>query len=106
MGITPDMYDGLLTSGEACWQALQEGLIEKWGPRCLHIGSPTRDNSLYEGLDLEIVDDPAQADFVLNSGVAEFSDTADQYLPVLQNCVLKNLPMLCANPDKVVHIKD
>src|ERR1035437_3380369 len=56
MGISPDMYSGLLTSGEACWQALREGLIEQWGRRCLHIGSRTRDCSIYEGLDLEIVD--------------------------------------------------
>src|SRR4051812_28632152 len=73
MGIARDMYDGLLTSGEACWQALREGLIEKWGRRCFHIGQLARDNSIYEGLELEIVDTPAKADFVLNTGVEDFS---------------------------------
>ena len=106
MGITPDMYDGLLTSGEASWQALREGLIEQWGRRCLMIGSPIRDRSLYEGLDLEMVTNPLQADFILNSGVEDFADTADKYMPVLKGCVIRNLPMLCANPDKVVHVEN
>ncbi len=106
MGIKPDMYDGLLTSGEASWQGLREGLIEQWGRRCLHIGSRLRDNSLYEGLDLEIVTNPAQADFILNSGVEEFTDTADKYMHILKECILRNIPMLCANPDKVVHVED
>src|SRR4051812_46213954 len=54
MGIAPDMYTGLLTSGEACWHALREELLEKWGRRCIHIGSHTRDNSIYEGLDVDV----------------------------------------------------
>ncbi len=106
MGIPPDMYTGLLTSGEACWQAMREELIEKWGRRCFFIGSHVRDRSTYEGLDLEIVTTPAQADFVLNTGIEDFADTVDKYLPVLRNCILKKLPMLCANPDKIVHFGD
>jgi HAD superfamily hydrolase (TIGR01459 family) len=106
MGIAPTMYDGLLTSGEACWQAMREELIEKWGRRCLFIGSHARDRSTYEGLDLEIVTNPAQADFVLNTGIEDFSDTVDKYMPLLKSCILKNLPMLCANPDKIVHFGD
>lgn len=104
MGIATDMYDGILTSGEACWLAMQQTLIEQWGRRCLHIGSWARDRSTYEGLDLEIVDNPARADFILNTGIEDFADTTDKYMPLLKNCVLRKLPMLCANPDKVVHI--
>jgi HAD superfamily hydrolase (TIGR01459 family) len=106
MGIPSDMYDGLLTSGEACWQALREELIEKWGRRCLHIGSLARDSSVYEGLELEIVQNPDEADFVLNTGIDDFSETVDMYAPLLRNCALRSLPMLCANPDKIVHIGD
>lgn len=106
MGIVPDLYNGLLTSGEASWQALQDRLLAKWGRRCLHTGSPEQDCNLYEGLDIEIVKDPAGADFVLNSGVADFSDTAEKYGPLLEECAAQNLPMLCANPDKMVHVED
>jgi HAD superfamily hydrolase (TIGR01459 family) len=43
---------------------------------------------------------------VLNSGVNDFSDTAEQYIPVLQACADRALPMLCANPDRIVHVED
>lgn len=106
MGIAPEMYDGALTSGEACWHALQDELLEKWGRRCFHLGSRERDSSIYDGLDIEIVSDPAAADFVLNSGIENFSDTLEKYAPALQNCALHNLPMLCANPDRIVHVEE
>lgn len=104
MGIASALYDGLLTSGEATWQALGDELLEKWGRRCLHIGS-ARDTSLYENLDVDIVSDPRKADFVLNSGVTDFSDTAAKYEPLLRSCADARLPMICANPDKVVHVE-
>jgi len=105
MGIAPDLYDGILTSGEISRQALRDTLLAKWGRRCFHIGRPN-DVSLYEGLDIELVGDPAHADFVLNSGILDFSDPAEKYLPILKNCSGHHLPMLCANPDKVVHIEN
>lgn len=105
MGIGAHLYDGVLTSGEASWQALRDGLLARWGRRCMHIG-PERDNSLYEGLDIEIVKDSSRADFVLNSGVVDFSDTIEKYLPALQGCISRNLPMLCANPDRIVHVQN
>jgi len=106
MGIAPDMYTGLLTSGEASWHALRSGLIEKWGRRCLHIGDPDKNSSLFEDLGVELVNDAAKADFILNSGVEDFSDTVEKYLPRLKNGIIRKLPMLCANPDKIVHVGD
>jgi HAD superfamily hydrolase (TIGR01459 family) len=105
MGITPELYDGIMTSGEMSRQALHDTLLAKWGKRCFHIGR-ANDLSVYEGLDVEMVEDPAQADFVLNCGVEDFSDPAEKYKPILQTCILYKLPMLCANPDRVVHIED
>ena len=106
MGIGPELYDGLLTSGEATWMALKEKYLKKWGSRCYHLGPRDKDSSLYEALIIDIVDTPEEADFVLNSGVNDFSDTADMYQPVLQACFERGLPMLCANPDRIVHVED
>ena len=106
MGIAPDLYNGLLTSGEATHQALQEKYIGKWGRKCFHLG-PDRDKSVYEGLDLDIVTELKDADFVLNSGIYDhFNDTAEKYIPLLEEAASKNLPMICANPDKVVYVGD
>lgn len=106
MGVTEDMYDGILTSGEATYQALKDQYLPQWGEKCFHLG-PERDRSVYEGLPLTIVKDIEEADFVLNSGIYDhFNDTAEQYVPLLEKAAEKNLPMMCANPDKVVYVGD
>lgn len=105
MGIDAGLYDGILTSGEASFEALRDTLLAQWGRRCLHVGREG-DVSLYEGLDITLVKNPADADFVLMSGVQDLADPAGKYLPFLQSCRKYRLPMLCANPDKVVHIEN
>jgi HAD superfamily hydrolase (TIGR01459 family) len=104
MGITPDHYDHLLTSGEATHEALRNP-PDDWhaalGRRCLHIGPP-RDEDVFDDLGLIMVDQPEQADFVVNTGIDSFDETLDQYEAVLQACAARRLPMICANPDLVV----
>ncbi len=102
MGIGPDLYTGLLTSGEATHLALRDR-TDPWfaalGTRAYHLG-PQRDRNVLEGLDLTVVATPAEASFVLNTGpddhnpasVAAFED-------VLVDCARHSLPMICANPD-------
>ena len=106
MGIPEHLYEGVVTSGEATWEALRDTYLEKWGPRCFHLGQQEKDASLYEDLDVRVVAGPEEADFVLNSGVTDFSDTAEQYIPVLQACFDRGLPMICANPDRIVHVEE
>ncbi len=105
MGIDRTLYDGVMTSGEATHRALQDQYLSAWGRRCFHIGSAERDKSTYAGLEIELVTAPDRADFILNTGVADFSDTAEKYQPVLEACAKKNLPMICANPDRIVHVE-
>ena len=104
MGITPDHYDHLMTSGEATHDALADP-PDEWhaalGSRCLHIGPP-RDADVFEGLPIEMVDDPARADFVVNTGIDSFDETIADYEAILKSCAAHALPMVCANPDLVV----
>lgn len=107
MGVTPDLYDALYTSGEASFEALRDR-SDEWhaalGPRLFHIG-PSRDNDVYDSLsDRERVDSPEQADFVINTGIDDYDETLDDYDPILRRCLDRGLPMLCANPDLVVVI--
>jgi len=67
----------------------------------LQIGSE-RDLEMRQGLDLDFVATPEQADFILNTGPAEWEDTIETYAPVLHIARERNLPMVCANPDLVV----
>lgn len=105
LGVTPEMYDGIMTSGEATYHALADRYLAQWGKRCLHIG-PDRDRSLCNGLDVELVEDPAAADFLLCTGVRDAADTAEPYRELLAAAAAADLPFLCANPDRIVHVGD
>ena len=104
IGVPERLYHGTMSSGEEAWQHLKhrdEPFYDALGRRCLHIGSE-RDLEMREGLDLAFVMTPAEADFILNTGPAEWDDTIEDYAAVLQAALAGGLPMVCANPDLVV----
>lgn len=104
IGVPQRLYHGVMSSGEEAWQSLKhrnEPFYAALGSRCLQIGSD-RDLEMREGLNLTFVDTPAEADFILNTGPAEWEDTIETYAPVLRTALAQGLPMVCANPDLVV----
>lgn len=103
LGVTPDLYDGIMSSGEAVHLGLRERAEEfaTLGWRLYHLGPP-RDRDLFETLAMyQEVSDPAAADFVLNTGPDVDLDPHDagRYRPVLEAGLKAGLPMICANPD-------
>lgn len=103
MGISDDLYTDILTSGEAVRRALQRPPDLWWaelGQRVFHLG-PERDRGIIEGLPLIKVEDPAEANFVLNTGPDDHRNPTEmsEFEPVLQDCARHHLPMICANPD-------
>jgi HAD superfamily hydrolase (TIGR01459 family) len=106
MGIADDLYTDILTSGEAVRRALQNPPDLWWaelGQRVFHLG-PERDRGVLEGLSLVSSQNPATANFVLNTGPDDHKNPSDlgEFEPVLQECARHQLPMICANPDLVV----
>ena len=104
IGVPEGLYHGVMSSGEEAWQYLHrrdEPFYAALGRRCLHLGSE-RDLEIREGLDLVFVNEPAEADFILNTGPAEWDDTIEDYTPALGAARARGLPMVCANPDLVV----
>lgn len=103
MGIEDALYTDILTSGEAVRRALQSPPDLWWaelGQRVFHLG-PARDLPVLDDLPLERVAEPANADFVLNTGPDDHRNPSDmnEFEPVLQDCAKRGLPMICANPD-------
>ena len=103
MGIPDDLYTGILTSGEATHRALRDRPDAWWralGTRVYHLG-PMRDRPILDGLPVEIVDRPDQAQFLLNTGPDDHTNPSDpaEFEPALQACWAARLPMICANPD-------
>ncbi len=104
IGVPHRLYHAVLSSGEEAWQHLSrrdEPFYAALGRRCLHICSE-RDLEIREGLDLEWVDTTEEADFILNTGPAEWEDTHEDYALLLHDARAHDLPMVCANPDLVV----
>ena len=104
MGLTPDTYDLLMSSGEDAWRHLEKR-PDDWyralGTRCYHLG-PERDLGMRGGLDYRFVDDLDEADFILNTGALGQADTRETYRALLEAALALELPMICANPDYVV----
>ena len=103
MGIPDDLYTGILTSGEATWRMLRDRadpFFAALGRRVYHLG-PLRDLSVMEGLELDRVSRPGEADFVLNTGPNDEGNPTDPtaYDDELRACRAAELPMVCANPD-------
>jgi HAD superfamily hydrolase (TIGR01459 family) len=104
IGIPRALYHELMTSGEEAWQHLarrDDPFYAALGRNCLHIHSP-RDEGMLDGLGLRRVEDPGEADFILNTGPWGWEETVEAYEPMLRAALARDLPMVCANPDLVV----
>ena len=104
MGIDRSLYGEIFSSGEATWQEIvqkNDPFFSSLGDNVYHLG-PERDNSLMEETSLKKVNNLRKADFILNTGPAEFNHNIENYDSVLQEAINEKLPMVCANPDEIV----
>ncbi|MEM7169675.1 MAG: TIGR01459 family HAD-type hydrolase [Pseudomonadota bacterium] len=101
LGIAPEMAAVVMSSGEEAWQHLKTR-PDPWyaalGRACFHLG-PARDLGVRDGLDYLFVDEVEDADFIFLTGALSFEDRTEDYLPLLERCLKRSLPMICANPD-------
>ncbi|WP_062111410.1 TIGR01459 family HAD-type hydrolase [Aureimonas sp. AU40] len=97
LGVSREAYDAIVTSGDAT-----RALISAGSRRVFHIGTP-RNEDLFEGLHLDLLP-PEEADLVVATGLFDDErETPEDYAPLLDRLAARNLPMICANPDIVVH---
>ncbi len=100
LGIDESLYLEVVSSGEVGYHWLASG-GSNWGNNYYYIG-PSRDEDILRGLSYCRVYDIKEADFLLNVGFGSEESSADDYSALLQAAQLRNLPMLCLNPDKEV----
>ncbi len=95
-------WDAVVTSGDATRFALKTHAA---GP-VYHLG-PERDAPLHTGLGLHFTSDLAAASLISCTGLFDDEhETPDAYREMLAQAKTHNLPMVCANPDVVVHRGD
>ena len=95
-GVRREAWDRIVTSGD-----VTRDLIAAGPRRVFHIG-PEHDYPIFDGLDVEVVEE-FEADAVVCTGL--FDDEAEKpedYAELLTRLRARNLPFICANPDLVV----
>lgn len=96
LGVPEDAYDRVVTSGDVTRDLIVEG------PRKIfHIGSE-RELAIYEGLDVELVEEFEAAGVVCTGLYDDETETPENYAELLQRLRSRNLPLICANPDIMV----
>ncbi len=96
LGVPESSYDRIVTSGDVTRE-----LIRAAPRRVFHLG-PERDETLYEGLDVELVEE-READVVVCTGLFDDeTETPEDYAEMLTRFRSRDLPFICANPDIVV----
>lgn len=108
LGVEADMYDWLLTSGDATADAISARAArtksqgDDAGPAWFHLG-PERCRPTLEACGgREVALDAAE--LIICTGLFDQkTEQAEDYTELLASAVARNLPMICANPDLVVN---
>lgn len=96
LGVPEGAWDAIVTSGDAT-----RDLIAAGPRRIYHLG-PDRDLTLYDGLDVDLVDEADAAGVVCTGFFDDDTETPDDYAAALRRFRSRDLPFICANPDIVV----
>ena len=114
MSVPRDAWDDVVTSGDAAQFAMLSGAV---GRRVHHIGAP-KDQAFFTDFAPDIAayaatQDPIDrvalkdATGIICTGLADdATETPDDYMIALKLAKNLELPMLCANPDIIVHMGD
>ncbi|XP_065620069.1 uncharacterized protein LOC112040886 isoform X1 [Quercus suber] len=112
LGFDPSLFVGAITSGELTHQYLQrrdDAWFAALGRSCIHMTWSDRGAISLEGLDLQVVEDVGEAEFVLVHGTEAMGTPSGTAIPMkledlektLEHCSAKRIPMVVANPDFV-----
>ena len=101
LGVPRDAYDAIVSSGD-----MTRGMREEYRGRTVHyIGPPEENDSLFEGLELKLGAAEDAAALVVTDLDTD-DDTPDMYDTRMTLWLKRNLPMIVANPDRVVEHGD
>lgn len=100
MGVPSELTDLVVTSGGLARDEVREKYA---GKKLYHLG-PQTDHNTIDGLPVEQVSHPDDADIILATDL-DFPRVED-HRPWLAAAAARGVPFLCANPDRVVHVGD
>jgi HAD superfamily hydrolase (TIGR01459 family) len=101
LGVPREAWSALVTSGD-----VTRTLLAARAPGPVYRLGPPRDAPLYAGLPLEFTDLEHAAFIGCTGPVDDEVETPEDYRGLLTRAAERRLPMICANPDKVVQRGD
>jgi len=97
LGVPREAYDAIVSSGD-----VTRSMIAKYSGKVIHhVGPPSEDDALYEGLDV-IRGSAEDAAVVVVTDLDTDDDTPEMYRKRAEFWLSRKLKMICANPDRVV----
>ncbi|MEM9575354.1 MAG: TIGR01459 family HAD-type hydrolase [Pseudomonadota bacterium] len=96
LGVPDETFDAIVTSGD-----VTRALIKQGSPKVFHLGQE-QDLPIYDGLDVELVNEEEAHTVVCTGLVNDEFETPAHYAEQLKRFKARDLPMICANPDIVV----
>lgn len=100
LGVPRAAWDRLVTSGDVTRDLIAEG-----ARRVYHLG-PDRDIMLFDGLDIELVEEFETQSVVCTGLFDDEAEAPEDYAEALRRMRARDLPFICANPDIVVERGD
>ncbi|MBN8971947.1 MAG: TIGR01459 family HAD-type hydrolase [Rhizobiales bacterium] len=101
LGVADETYDAIVSSGDLT----RHFVADHPGKTMFWLG-PERDNSIYRGLEAAFA--PIEsADYIVCTGpFDDETETPEDYRAMMEQARVRNLPLICANPDIVVERGD
>ena len=96
----PSAWDAVVTSGDVTRDLIAAG------PRKIYHLGPDRDFSIYEGLDIDMVEEFEASAVVCTGLFDDETEVPEDYAAALRRFRARDLPFICANPDIVVERGD
>jgi HAD superfamily hydrolase (TIGR01459 family) len=101
LGVVREAYDDIVSSGDAT----RAVLADYRGKSVHYVGPPDENDGLFEGLDITL-SGPEAASAILVTDLDTDDDTPDMYKDRISLWLKRNLPLIAANPDRVVEHGD
>lgn len=100
LGVPAGAWDAIVTSGDVTRDLIASG------PRRLYHLGPDKDLTIYDGLDVDLVDEFEASGVVCTGLFDDDTETPEDYAAALRRFRARDLPFICANPDIVVERGD
>lgn len=106
LGAPRDCFDEVVTSGDVTLQ-----LVAAHGQKPVHHIGPPRDDTFFDIMHDQLGMRPPsvgldEAEYVLCTGLFDDDHSPDHYVEALAKMRARDMELICANPDLIVHVGD